>query len=257
MKILCLLAVGMILAAGPAGAHHSPVVYNGKVTVEITGTVTSARFGFPHSRYLIEVADEDGATERWTLMTEDPRDAEILGFADELKAIEKGDTITVVGWPNKIKPREIRGHQLLYPDGSVVMMRRGNYIWTKDLRRIWRLRDGQIEYPPGIESMSADRSPIDRVTAWIAENDPAARVAREIVDGSAALIGVDRGAGLEFAGVREDFRCHVDRENFRLEIDATAQTDADRERLREGAGYIGRYNDLLATYWEYDIESCE
>ena len=257
MKMLFALGAATIFSAGLAAAHHSPVIYNGKVTVEITGTVTSARFGFPHSRYLINVSDDEGGTERWTLMTEDPRDAKSLGFDDELKAIKKGDTITVVGWPNKVKPREIRGHQLHYPDGTVVIMRRGNYIWTADLRRIWRLRDGQIEYPAGIASIPADRPASERVAAWIEENDSVARVAREIEDGHAALIGIRRGDGYEFAGVRDDFRCHVDRENFRLEIDSATLTDVERAALRDGGSYIEKYNDLMATYWEYDIESCQ
>lgn len=109
----------------PAEAHHSVLNYDGKVEVKITGTVTSARFGYPHSIYRIDVENEDGDTEKWTLSTEDPRDAERLGFADELRNLKRGDTITVVGWPDKFKARTLRGHQLHYADGTVVMMRRG------------------------------------------------------------------------------------------------------------------------------------
>ncbi len=70
-------------------------------------------FAFPHSVYRIDVTNEAGETEKWVLSTEDPRDAERLGFADELRAIKVGDPITVVGWPDRHKEREIRGHQLL------------------------------------------------------------------------------------------------------------------------------------------------
>ena len=78
-------------------------MYDGKTTVPVTGTVTAARYGFPHSQYAIEVTTEDGSLEKWVLMTEDPRDAQRLGFAEALKAIKVGDPITAVGWPNKIK----------------------------------------------------------------------------------------------------------------------------------------------------------
>jgi len=244
-------------AASGAGAHHNPVVYDGKKTVRVTGTVLQARFGFPHSRYVIEVIDDSGDTERWTLMTEDPRDAEILGFADELQAIEVGQTITVVGWPHKIKPREFRGHQLHYPDGTVVTMRRGNYIWTDDLRRIWRLWDGQIPFPEGVDTISPGIPAGARVTAWIRENDPVARVAREIDDETAMLIRVDRGSGGEIAGVREPFLCHTEREDFVLSVALADLADAERAVIESGGDYIERYNDLLATYWEYDIESCD
>ena len=233
------------------------MVYDGKKTVKLTGTVTQARFGFPHSRYIIEVTDDSGETERWTLMTEDPRDAENLGFADELQAIEVGQTITVVGWPNKIKAREIRGHQLHYPDGSVVMMRRGNYIWTNDLRRIWRLWDGQVPFPDGVDSISPDTPAGARVAAWIREDDPVARVAREIDDESAALVRIERGSVGEIAGVREPFLCHTERDGFVLTVRLDDLPESERSVIEAGSGYIEKYNDLLATYWEYDIASCD
>jgi hypothetical protein len=120
----------------PASAHHSVLHYDGKRTVTITGIVTKARFGYPHSIYRIEVTDPDGSKEEWVLSTEDPRDAKRLGFDEEIKNLKPGDEITVVGWPHQYIERELRGHQLRYPDGRVVMMRTGNYIWPRDLLRL-------------------------------------------------------------------------------------------------------------------------
>lgn len=256
MKLLRTTLLLVVLAPLLAVAHHNPVVYDGKRTVTLTGVVKAARFGFPHSRYRIEVTNDAGETESWTLMTEDPRDAKALGFDDELKAIRVGDEVTVVGWPNKIKAREIRGHQLRYPDGTVVMMRRGNYIWTADLRRIWRLRDRQDEFPNDLVSLPVDTSPSARVLAWIAEDQVVARIAAEIVAGRAGLIGIDTGDGLTFAGVREPFRCHVERDDFRIEIDASTLPADAVDSLAAGGDYVRKFNDLLATYWEYDIASC-
>ncbi len=252
------VAVGLdfLLLFGTAQAHHNPVVYDGKRTVRITGTVVAARFGFPHSRYMLEVAGEDGETQRWTVMTEDPRDAKALGFDEALKAIERGQTLTVVGWPNKIKEREIRGHQLHYPDGTVVMMRRGNYIWTNDLRRIWRLRDEQVEYPDSFVEVSSELPDIERVLAWADAGDPVARVAREIQNGTAKLVGIGSGENAEFSGVRTPLECHTRRADFRLELDPDALSAEQLAGLTAGAGFIERYNDLLATYWEYDIANC-
>ena len=155
-----LAALVLLTAAGTTSAHHSVLHYDGKTEVTITGVVTSARFGFPHSVYRLDVTSESGAVEKWVLSTEDPRDAERLGFADELKAIKRGDTVTVVGWPHRFREREIRGHQLHYPDGSVVMMRRGNYIWPRDILRLDRLvmNPGNIEISDVAQRMKSART---------------------------------------------------------------------------------------------------
>ena len=47
------------LLATSAGAHHSVLNYDGKIEITISGTVTSARFGYPHSVYRIDVEGED------------------------------------------------------------------------------------------------------------------------------------------------------------------------------------------------------
>ena len=97
MKSFKIFLTLSVLVAASASAHHNPVVYDGKITVKITGTVTAAHYGYPHSRYALDVTNEDGTVEKWLLMTEDPKDAQELGFADELKAIAVGDTLTAVG----------------------------------------------------------------------------------------------------------------------------------------------------------------
>lgn len=246
----------LLLISNVAHAHHNPVVYDGKRTVELTGVVKAARFAFPHSRYLIDVVADDGSVESWTLMTEDPRDAEKLGFADALREIEVGDPITVIGWPNKIKAREIRGHQLHYPDGRVVMMRRGNYIWTPNLRRIWRLSIGRDSFPEDMIATNTKVSAAERVIEWIDAGDPVVRVALEIKENRAALIAVDNGQGLEFSGVREAFKCHTKDEDFRLKIELQSLSEETRQALAAGSQYIKTYNNLLATFWEYEVESC-
>jgi len=254
MKLLVLLVLtGWALTTW---AHHNPVAYNGKITVTITGVVAKARYGFPHSRYSIDVVGENGEVERWLLTAEDPRDAIKLGFADALKGIKAGDTLTVVGWPSKTNPRELRGHQLRYPDGHVVKMRSGNYLWTKALRRIWRLRDGQEPFQPGIGPIGEDVTGAGRVTAWIKENDAVSRIAYEIRAGTAKLIAINRGKGFEYPGVRKFYLCHTDREGFSLMVDHSALLEGQRSVISNGAGYIARYNDLLSRYWEYNIEGC-
>lgn len=241
-----------LLFAGAAGAHHSVLHFDGKIEVKITGVVTKARFGFPHSVYRIDVTGEDGVIEAWVLTTEDPRDAKRLGFADEIKAIKKGDAITVVGWPHRFNEREIRGHELHYPDGRIVMMRRGNYIWPKDILRLDRLVMNPADIEGQINDIDASLPDAEQLVLWLAEGDHIARAAYEVSQQRPRLIGIDA----EFAGVDELLICHTKRDDFTMRLTRADLSEAQRLQLQEGAEYISEYNRVLSRWWEQEISSC-
>ena len=117
-----------------------------------------------------------------------------------------------------------------------------------------RWRDTFLEL--GFVEVSSDQPDIDRVLAWADAGDPVARVAREIQDGTARLVGIGNGEDVEFTGVRAPFECHTKRADFRLELDPEVLSAEQRDGLAAGTEFIERYNDLLATYWEYDIANC-
>lgn len=246
-----------VVLPGIALAHHSVLHYDGKTEVKITGVVTAARFGFPHSVYKIDVTSDDGSVEKWVLSTEDPRDAERLGFRDEIEAIKVGDPITVVGWPHKFNEREIRGHQLHYPDGRVVMMRRGNYIWPKDILRL----DRYVQEPETIEGdvreIDTSLPGVEQVVLWIEEGDHIARAAYEIIQGRPRLIGVSDENGTRFAGVDQLLECHTWRDDFTMVV-APADLDAEQRVIfDDGAEYISEYNRVLSRWWEQERSSCK
>lgn len=246
------------LAAAPlAGAHHSVLNYDGKVEVTITGTITSARFGYPHSIYRLDVVNEDGESERWTLSTEDPRDAERLGFAGALKGLRRGDSITFVGWPDKFRERTLRGHRMIFPDGTVVMMRRGNYIWPKDILRMDRMALNPGTIPADIVHTDPSLPAADRVIAWIGEDDHLARIAREFADGQARLIGLESGGATTYPGVEALLECHTRRADFTLAVPVDALNPSERQDIEAGEDYIAEYNRVLSRWWEQEQASCE
>lgn len=258
MRIASLITLAAFLfAALPSAAHHSVLHYDGKTEVKITGVVTRARFGFPHSVYRLDVAGEDGAIEKWILSTEDPRDAERLGFADEIKAIQRGDTITVVGWPHRFREREIRGHQLHYPDGRVVTMRRGNYIWPRDILRLDRLVMNPENIADSIQSAESGLPPADQVALWIAEGDHIARAAFEVSEERPRLIGLRAGGSVRFPGVGELLVCHTERADFVMTVDLDGAPSDVTAALDNGADYISEYNRVLSRWWEQERASCE
>ena len=240
-----------------ASAHHSVLNYDGKRLITISGTVTAGRYAFPHSVYQIDVRADDGTIEKWVLSTEDPRDAELLGFADALQAIAVGDPITVVGWPDKFKKNTIRGHQLLYPDGTVVMMRRGNYIWPKDILKMDSMAMNPDTIPAAIASTDPLLSTAAMLLAWIAENNHLARIAREYTDGQARLIGLHSADATEFPGVDELLQCHTERDDFVMPVSLDNIAAADRDGITAGRDYIAEYNRVLSRWWEQEKSSCE
>lgn len=249
---VALAIAASVLFASTAVAHHSVLHYDGKIEVKITGVVTKARFGFPHSIYRIDVTGEDGSVEEWILSTEDPRDAARLGFADEIKAIKKGDTITVVGWPHRFNEREIRGHQLHYPDGRIVMMRRGNYIWPKDILRLDRLVMNPENIEGQINDIDASLSDADQLVLWLDEGDHIARAAYEVSQERPRLIGIDA----EFTGVDELLTCHTERSDFTMQLTLADLSTEQRAKLEAGAEYISEYNRVLSRWWEQERSSC-
>ena len=240
-----------------AEAHHSVLNYDGKVEITITGTVTSARFGYPHSIYRIDVPGEDGSVEKWTLSTEDPRDAERLGFADALRNLRRGDSITVVGWPDKFRARTLRGHQLIYADGTVVMMRRGNYIWPRDIMRMDRMALNPDTIPASIPSTDPSLDPADQLIAWIEEDDHLARIAREFADDRSKLIGLRSGDSTEFPGVESLLECHTRRSDFTMIVETDELGETRRASIENGRDYIAEFNRVLSRWWEQEQASCD
>jgi len=257
-RTISMLAMAAMLSpTSSANAHHSVLNYDGKVEITITGTVTSARFGYPHSIYRLDVTNDEGEVEKWTLSTEDPRDAERLGFADALRDLNRGDTITFIGWPDKFRKRTLRGHQMIYPDGTVVMMRRGNYIWPRDILRMDRMALNPETIPAGFPSTDTDSRPVEQVLAWIEEDDHLTRIAREYADGHPRLIGLRDGSATEYPGVEGLLACHTDRDGFTVVVDMDGLTPAERAGVEGGGDYVEEYNRVLSRWYEQEIASCE
>lgn len=258
-KLAVTLAISAILTFAhslPSLAHHSVLHYDGKKIVTISGVVTKARFGYPHSIYRIEVTAEDGSKEEWVLSTEDPRDAKRLGFDEEIKNLKAGDEITVVGWPHQYVERELRGHQLHYPDGRVVMLRTGNYIWPKDLLRLDKFVMNPQNIPKYLDDVDPALPDAEQLTLWIAEDDHIARAAYEVSQDRPRLIGITADGTTIYPGVDELLSCHSTRDNFTFSV-AMDQLDDDLSTIITRNGdYISEYNRVLSRWWEQERSSC-
>jgi len=259
LKVAGLITSVAILFCGlstTASAHHSVLHYDGKTEVTISGVVKKARFGYPHSIYRIEVTAEDGSTQEWVLSTEDPRDAKRLGFEEEIKNLKPGDEITVVGWPHQYIERELRGHQLIFPDGRVVMMRTGNYIWPKDILRLDKFVMNPQNIPNFINDIDSSLPDAQQLALWIDEADHIARAAYEVSQDRARLIGIESGGATEYPGVDELLSCHTTRDGFTFRIAVDRLDGETATIIADNGEYIADYNGALVRWWEQERASC-
>lgn len=87
----------LLLASGPANAHHSGAMFDAKKTVTLTGTVKSFEWTNPHSWLEITVPQAGGKTLQWSIELNGPEALFRQGFRPNMP--KAGDKVTVVAHP--------------------------------------------------------------------------------------------------------------------------------------------------------------
>jgi uncharacterized protein DUF6152 len=102
LRILIIAAATLAL---PAAAHHGWSEYDSNTTLTLTGKVVESGYEHPHGHVRLETP---GKT--WLVVLAPPSRMENRGLppAD----IKKGNTVTVVGYPNRGKPEEMRAERI-------------------------------------------------------------------------------------------------------------------------------------------------
>jgi len=124
---LTLVAGAWLLAAAPAAPHHSfAAVFDISRPIEIEGTVTRLNWTNPHAWIYIDVADDAGNVENWSI--------ELLGI----------NTLLKQGWrPNILKPGDrvrVEGYGARDggPSGNAsvfTIVDTGEQLWVSETRR--------------------------------------------------------------------------------------------------------------------------
>jgi len=100
---ICALAL-MFVAAG-AGAHHGWSEYDSGAALNLTGTIKEAGYEHPHGHVRLETPGKV-----WLVVLAPPSRMEYRGLvAADLKP---GVTATVMGYPNRGKPEEMRAERI-------------------------------------------------------------------------------------------------------------------------------------------------
>jgi hypothetical protein len=123
-KIFFLLAItaGLAMFSGPAIAHHGSSVYDSKQTT-YKGTVTDFQFMNPHTEIWFDAAGADGKVEKWT--AEAPSLTTMARLGWNKTQFKPGDQVTFVGNVAKSGAKIIRLRKVVFPDGKVTVMDRG------------------------------------------------------------------------------------------------------------------------------------
>lgn len=110
------LAIAVTLVAAPqASAHHGWSGYDSGTTLNLTGTIKEAGYEHPHGYVQLEVP---GKT--WRVVLAPPSRMENRGLPRT--ALSPGKTVTVVGYPNRTDPEEMRAERITV-DGKTTELR--------------------------------------------------------------------------------------------------------------------------------------
>ena len=114
LLVLCLAIAGFVVAA-PLHAHHGWSEYDSNQVLTLTGKITESGYEHPHGHIKLAVPGKV-----WTVTLAPPSRMENRGLPKEGLAV--GKEVTVVGYPNRTNPNEMRAERIT-TDGKTVELR--------------------------------------------------------------------------------------------------------------------------------------
>jgi hypothetical protein len=115
----CIAILAAVIANGPAGAHHSFTVhYDSDKMITKEGVATEFRFTNPHGILMLDVTNDAGEIEHWTVETTAPVYMRRFGWSKD--SIKPGDHLTVDGWASRDGSHFMRISTVTRDDGTVV-----------------------------------------------------------------------------------------------------------------------------------------
>lgn len=98
-----------------AAAHHGWSEYDSSKTLDLTGTITESGYEHPHGHIALQT---EGKT--WNVVLAPPSRMQRRGLPRE--ELKPGAKATVVGYPNRNKPDEMRAERITL-DGKTTELR--------------------------------------------------------------------------------------------------------------------------------------
>ena len=105
MRKTNILLAAATLAAAPAIAHHGWSEYDSNNVLTLTGTIQESGYEHPHGHIRLAVPGKV-----WTVTLAPPSRMENRGLPKD--ALKAGNQATVVGYPNRNHPEEMRAERI-------------------------------------------------------------------------------------------------------------------------------------------------
>ena len=106
---------GLVLMTASAYAHHGWSEYDNATVLNLTGVIKEAGYEHPHGHVMLETP---GKT--WLIVLAPPSRMEYRGLA--AADLKSGANVTVVGYPNRVKPEEMRAERIIV-NGKTIELR--------------------------------------------------------------------------------------------------------------------------------------
>jgi hypothetical protein len=113
---LAAATLAVLLFAGTALAHHSPIVFDRTKQVTLTGVVTEFRWGNPHSWIHVDVTDADGKVANWGVEMDPASHLARDGWRSS--TLKPGDKVTIVVFPLRNDEKGGQYRSITLPDGK-------------------------------------------------------------------------------------------------------------------------------------------
>jgi Family of unknown function (DUF6152) len=116
MKALCTAAIGLVLAASPAFAHHPfTSEFDANAPVHLTGKVAQVNWSNPHV-LIFMTANASNGDQIWTLEAASPTELSRKGWTQN--TLKTGDQIKVDGYRAKANQMTAAARMIELPDGK-------------------------------------------------------------------------------------------------------------------------------------------
>lgn len=118
LRPLTLLAVLSTAYAGAVSAHHSTGMFDQAKTIKLVGTVKQFQWTNPHSWIQLDVTNEAGVKEEWSIEGNSPNQLIRLGWRPG--TLKAGDTVTLLVKPMRDGAKGGMFVEITLADGTVL-----------------------------------------------------------------------------------------------------------------------------------------